>query len=100
MEHPPCQLVWKCLQVTLNNLVVVVGEIHRLEITVLLTPASEQVPDLQEEPRRLTLEWDGPGRGILILIRMRQDTDPACFVPEQREANMTGLWDRYIFWEE
>jgi hypothetical protein len=38
-------LVWKCLQVTRNNLVVVIGEIQRLEITVLLTPASEQVPD-------------------------------------------------------
>jgi hypothetical protein len=38
-------LVWKCLQVARNNLVVVVGDFQKLEITVLLTPASEQVPD-------------------------------------------------------
>jgi hypothetical protein len=34
-------LVWKCLQVARNNLVVIVGGFQRLEIAVLLTPASD-----------------------------------------------------------
>jgi hypothetical protein len=34
-------LVRRCLQVARNDLVVVVGDFQRLEITVLLTPASD-----------------------------------------------------------
>jgi hypothetical protein len=71
-----------------------------LEITVLLTPAFRASAGLVGGAEEAELECDGPCRVILLLIGMHQDMDPACFVPEQREANMAGLWDRYIFWEE